>query len=145
MSAAILFTGLTFARVAAWAAAFNLTFFGADTFYSIKKTQLWPVVQHQWQEEQKCVTAMLRKRKSKIVLSGDSRCDSPGHNAKYGSYSLKDSASNCIVSMESVESSEVNRVFNFCPFLICNKFLQVKNSYHLETAEMPRPHEKNEG
>ena len=49
------------------------------------------------------------------TLAGDARCDTPGHRAKYGSYTLMHvdghgrKGSNRIVAMELVKVSEVSR------------------------------------
>ena len=44
----------------------------------------------------------------KVVLGGDGRCDSPGHSAKYCSYSLIDLENSKILEMHLVQSSEVS-------------------------------------
>jgi hypothetical protein len=66
------------------------------------------------------------KAKDTLVLAGDARMDSPGHNAKYGSYTLMDTDGNGsegnrkIVAMEMVQVTEV------------------KNSNHLEPEGLKR-------
>lgn len=45
--------------------------------------------------------------KSRVVLGGDGRCDSPGYSAKYCSYSLMDLESNKIIDVQLVQSNEV--------------------------------------
>lgn len=40
-------------------------------------------------------------------LNGDGRCDSPGHSAKYGTYTLMDSESAKVVEFKVVQVSEV--------------------------------------
>jgi hypothetical protein len=147
-AAAILFSGLTFMRAAAFAAAMNLVFLSKETFCDIQKKFLWPLIQAAWDEEQRKVVNMLKKRKSKITVSGDCRCDSPGYCAKYGSYSLMDSATNLIVSMQLVDSSEVSFFLKSSNILFSDKvcqimfesliLLQVKNSFHMEPEGMRR-------
>ena len=50
------------------------------------------------------------------TLAGDARCDTPGHSAKYGSYTLMhvdghgQKGSNPIVAMELVQVSEVSNI-----------------------------------
>ena len=41
-----------------------------------------------------------------VNLNGDGRCDSPGHNAKYGTYTFKDSDTGKIVSFSVVQVTE---------------------------------------
>ena len=42
-----------------------------------------------------------------LVLAGDGRCDSPGHNAKYGTYSVMEVTTEKIVDFSLVQVSEV--------------------------------------
>ena len=54
----------------------------------------------------------------RATLAGDARCDSPGHNAKYGSYTLMHidgdgrKGTNEIMSLELVQVSEVSACYN---------------------------------
>ena len=41
-------------------------------------------------------------------MSGDAPCDSPGYSAKYGTYSLMDSAVNLILDYSLIEVSKVS-------------------------------------
>ena len=45
-------------------------------------------------------------RGNKLHLSGDGRCDSPGYSAKYGTYSLMDSATDLILDYSLVQVTE---------------------------------------
>ena len=45
--------------------------------------------------------------KGGINLNGDGRCDSPGHSAKYGTYTLMDNDSGKVVAFRVVQVSEV--------------------------------------
>ena len=45
--------------------------------------------------------------KGDINLNGDGRCDSPGHSAKYGTYTLMDVNSGKVVAFSVVQVSEV--------------------------------------
>ena len=48
------------------------------------------------------------KRKGDYCLSGDGRCDSPGHNAKYSTYSFTDKETGKIAAMSLIQVSEVD-------------------------------------
>ena len=77
---------------------------------------LFSVIQEAWELEREGVTLEL-KEVGQVTLAGDSRCDTPGHNAKYGSYSLMDvdgqwrRATNRIVSMELVQVLQAGSAF----------------------------------
>ena len=45
--------------------------------------------------------------KGGINLNGDGRCDSPGHSAKYGTYTLMDNDSGKVVAFRLFQVSEV--------------------------------------
>ncbi|KAK3745396.1 hypothetical protein QZH41_001436 [Actinostola sp. cb2023] len=47
------------------------------------------------------------KNTPRLCLNGDGRCDSPGHNAKYGTYTLMDSETGKIATFSVVQVSEV--------------------------------------
>ena len=46
-------------------------------------------------------------RGNQLHLSGDGRCDSPGYSAKYGTYTLTDSATDLILDYSLVQVSDV--------------------------------------
>ena len=112
LTASIVTTGNTYTRVSAIAKAMNLQYFSQTTYNKIQADKVFPVVQELWLKEEKKVREELRDD-PQVILSGDGRCDSPGHNAKYCSYTLMDSSShdrkgtNKIVGMELVQVSEV--------------------------------------
>ena len=86
-SAAILSSGNTFSRITQFASFPKLKFFSHTTYYNIQNRYLFPVVKIAWNEER---SAVLNEVKSNgpINLIGDGRCDSPGHNAKYCTYTM---------------------------------------------------------
>ena len=46
-------------------------------------------------------------KKGAIDLNGDGRCESPGHSAKYGTYTLRDNDSSKVVAVSVVQVSDV--------------------------------------
>ncbi|XP_074655646.1 uncharacterized protein LOC141909158 [Tubulanus polymorphus] len=57
-----------------------------------------------------CQKQLIEERKTvekKLILGGDGRCDSRGHTAKYGSYSLMDMVDSKILDFLLVQSNEV--------------------------------------
>ena len=104
LSAAILLCGLTFSGIANLADVFNLVMFGERYFYKLQKEYLYPVVHTNYVMQQEAVIEYLRG--NKLHLSGDGRCDSPGYSAKYGTYSLMDSATDLILDYSLVQVTE---------------------------------------
>ena len=104
LSAAILFCGLTFTRVANMAQLLNLAIFSESYFYRLQKEYLFPVIHTNYLMQQDAVLEFLRGQH--LHLSGDGRCDSPGYSARYCSYSLMDSASDLILDYKLIQSSE---------------------------------------
>ena len=64
------------------------------------------VVQHTWIETQTAILKQLEKEKS-VDVYGDGRSDSPGHSAKYGTYTLMDEKTNLIIEFSVVQVTEV--------------------------------------
>ena len=59
-----------------------------------------------WEKEQQNTLRQV-KMKGAVSLNGDGRCDSPGHNAKYGTYTLMDDNAGKITAFSIVQVSEV--------------------------------------
>ena len=74
-------------------------------FYRLQKEYLYPVVHTNYIRQQEAVIEYLRG--NQLHLSGDGRCDSPGYSAKYGTYTLMDSATDLILDYSLVQVSEV--------------------------------------
>lgn len=95
MSSSILLSGSTYTRVASIADILKLKFLSEKTFYDIQDKYLFPVVNEFWHKEQNSVFAELNGRD--LWLAGDGRCDSPGHNAKYCTYTMIDQETDNVV------------------------------------------------
>ena len=65
------------------------------TFIGCRRNILYPVVHTNYVRQQEAVIEYLRGKQ--LHFSGDGRCDSPGYSAKYGTYSLMDSATDLIL------------------------------------------------
>ena len=104
--AAVLFSGNTYQHIADFAKHLNLEFVSSAHYYSVQKTTLFPVEQHTWVNVQKAVVKQLKQSRS-VDLCGDGRCDSPGHSAKYGTYTLMDEKTKLIVDFNIVQVTEV--------------------------------------
>ena len=105
--AAIVFSGNTYKHTADFAKHLNLQFVCSSSYYRIQKNFIFPVVQKAWKKNQAEVVKQLKQSKS-VDLCGDGRCDSTGHSAKYGTYTLMDEKSNLIVEFSLVQVTEVS-------------------------------------
>ena len=106
LAASILFTG-NFAAISRLASCFNLQFFSESVFYDTQRKYLFPVVNEAWEAESQRQVDRLTS-KEVVNLDGDGRCDSPGHCAKYGTYTLMDEDSGDVVAFNVVQVSEVS-------------------------------------
>ena len=107
LSAGLFFSGIQFAKFQQFASAINLKSIGADCYYTLREKYVFPVIDSYWQTEQNRVFNSLKDRGEPVILAGDGRCDSPGHSAKYGTYTMLDVKSNKIVDFKVVSVCEV--------------------------------------
>ena len=91
--------------------------FSKVTYYSHQSKYLFPLVLDKWRTVQQEV---LQGCADKMTLQGDARSDSPGHCAKYGTYTLMDGDTNKVVDFQLVQ---VSSNCLFCVELITNIML----------------------
>ena len=75
------------------------------------------------------LVAMLQSNNSTLVLGGDGRADSPGHSAKYGTYTLMELSHNIILDIQLVQVIITLHNFNLFLFIQSN---EVGGSYYME-------------
>ena len=107
LTAGIFFSGIPFAKFESFARLTNLKAIGKGTYFNLREQFLFPVVKSTWEDEQKTVLNELKTRESGVVLAGDGRCDSPGHSAKYCTYTFLDVESKKVVDFNVVAITEV--------------------------------------
>ncbi|XP_060552356.1 uncharacterized protein LOC132713698, partial [Ruditapes philippinarum] len=107
LSAAIMFSGSTTAKFLRALRFAGISCFNDSTFYNIQKHYLSPSIEHVWKTHQNKLINDIRGRGSPLILGGDGRCCSPGHTAKYGTYSVMDLDSGKILDIQLVQSNEV--------------------------------------
>lgn len=73
------------------------------TFSSHQSSILFPSVARVWDKHQRDYDRMAEERREPLVLAGDGRADSPGHCAKYGSYSTIDLEQGIVVDIQLVQ------------------------------------------
>ena len=105
LAATILFTGHTFASFSRLASCLKLQFLRESVFYDFQRRFLFPVL-IQTREDEQHVTLQELLEKKTVNLNGDGRCDSPGHNTKYSTYTLMDVDTGKVVGFSVVQVSE---------------------------------------
>ena len=105
LASPILLSGATYTKIASLSEILNWKIFSEKTFYNIQNMYLFPVINEAWQAEQNSVFGELEIED--LWLSGDSRCDSPRHSAKYGTYTMINQLSDKIVDFQIVQVNEV--------------------------------------
>lgn len=80
------------------------------TYFRHQTQYLQPAIESTWKQHQKKMLSTLKKEKKKLVLGGDGRADSPGHSAKYGTYSVMDLAHNKLVDFQLVQVTQIHCV-----------------------------------
>ena len=106
IAAAILFSGNTYEHASGMARLLRLSFIGKSLFYALQEKVLFPIVAQAWKINQASVIDALHLVGS-VDLCGDGRCDSPGHSAKYGTYTLLDENTGKIPAFSVVQVTEV--------------------------------------
>ncbi|KAL1251999.1 hypothetical protein QQF64_019795 [Cirrhinus molitorella] len=106
LSVAVYATGASFFKLQKIFRAMQLKMIHYDTFQSHARRYIEPAIVHSWKKAQDGILQQLSKQKN-IVLGGDLKADSPGHSAKFGSYSVMDLRTSTIVDLQLVQSNEV--------------------------------------
>ena len=88
MSAAILFSGSLPSKALQVFDILNVHAIARNTFFRHQEKYLQPAVRSVWTRQQRSVFQDLKQKRIPLALAGDGRADSPGHSAKYGTYSL---------------------------------------------------------
>jgi hypothetical protein len=105
LAAAAYFSGMSYTKLARVFNAMRLACISSSTFYQYAQQFLQPSVLSLWYDTQKDLLDSLVQRPGEIILAGDMRADSPGHCAKYGSYTMMELRSNQIVHISLVQVS----------------------------------------
>ena len=103
LSAAVLFSGCSPTKAFRIFSFLNLLVMHIQTYWSYQKDFLWPAIENIWRTTRDIALRSLRENNEGIVVSGDGRADTPGHSAKYGSYSLMDMNSSHIIDIQLVQ------------------------------------------
>ena len=73
------------------------------TFFLHQAKFLQPAVLITWEKHQMVLCQSFKANKQNLALSGDGRADSPGHSAKYGSYTVMEMSCNKVLDFKLVQ------------------------------------------
>lgn len=104
---AITLSGITFEKYQQMASLLKLRSICQTTFYKLRRNHLFPAIDEEWRKEQAMVVESIKGRQESLMLAGDGRCDSPGHSAKYGTYTMLDTETDKVVDFEVVRVMDV--------------------------------------
>ena len=109
LAAGILFSGATYSKIREVCDISKTNIFGKTRFYAIQKDYLFPVVNKIFEQKKLLILENIQDLSPEgIHLSGDGRCDSPGFNAKYGTYSFMQAVTNLILDFTITQVSQVS-------------------------------------
>jgi len=103
LSSSILFGGGSPAKVLKILKHMNVPTICYSTFMNHQKKYLHTAVQRTYQQRQSSLLNNIKAEGRELIVGGDGRCDSPGHSAKYGTYSLMDAEQNKILDSQLIQ------------------------------------------
>ncbi|KAG0429602.1 hypothetical protein HPB47_023472 [Ixodes persulcatus] len=101
MAAAILFSGSCIKKTPRTLTSMGIVCFSYGTFFNIQKAFLLPSIEKVWNKHQNELFAAAAGRH--LTIAADGRADSPGHSAKYGTYTMLDADDNKVIHVETVQ------------------------------------------
>ena len=84
----------------------NVPTIAYSTSMKHQKEYLHPAVEMTYGRQQRALLDEVKAQGKELTLGGDGRCDSPGHSAKYGSYTLLDLEMNKILDSQLLQVCE---------------------------------------
>ena len=103
LSASILFSGCVPSKVLRVLNHAKIQSITVMTFFNHQKGYLIPTINKIWERRQNEQITKLRQRGPTVGVGGDGRADSPGHSAKYGSYTMIHLESGKVLDIQLVQ------------------------------------------
>nr|XP_026695329.1 uncharacterized protein LOC113475407 isoform X1 [Ciona intestinalis]XP_026695330.1 uncharacterized protein LOC113475407 isoform X1 [Ciona intestinalis] len=125
LSAGILFAGATASKVLRVLKHMGTAVISVRTFFRHQQMVLHTATMQLWRERQMWMLSTLQAEDGGIVCGGDERADSPGHSAKYGTYTMMELRMKAVVDIQTIQ-------------LLCQKSNEVGGSYHMEQDGLAR-------
>lgn len=102
--AAILLTGSSFTDFDNFANSLNISFPSQTTYTDVQNTYLVPSIDAEYNMQQTALSVFFEDKP--VFVLGDGRCDSPGYNAKYCSYSIMDEETKLILDFSLIQKTQ---------------------------------------
>ena len=106
LAAAVVFSGNTYTRLKDICNYSNIRCFSYTAFLKYQKNYTIGVVNERWLSWRQNKFGALHA-KGRCKVAGDARCDSPGHCAKYSTYSFQDQDTCEIIAIDIMQVTEV--------------------------------------
>ena len=103
VSASILFAGSIPSKALRIFSFMNMASVSMGTFMNYQKAYLHPSIKHVWDCHQTDYIQDVVSSEFPVILGGDGRADTPGHSAKYGSYSVMDLEEGVVIDVQLVQ------------------------------------------
>ena len=103
LSAAILFSGSLLTKVMQLLKIYGCASISESTYYLHQGKFLQPSIFTIWDKHQADIFKQLRQEKRPLIIGGDGRADSPGHSAKFGSYTMMELKKKVVIDIELVQ------------------------------------------
>lgn len=117
LSAAILYAGASPGQTLRVLNFLSVASISPRTFFRHQKQFLLPTITTVWQSEQSRLLEIAKKKGTPLVLGGDGRADSPGHCAKFGSYSMLDLGQGKVIDVQLVQVGILHNCMHMCNVL----------------------------
>ena len=104
LASSLLLSGNSYTKVGLMFNFCKLQYFSSTLYNQYQRLYIIPAINEFWDEHQQQLWN--EKAGKEIILSGDGRNDSPGHNAQYCTYTLADTDDRAIVQINVVDVRE---------------------------------------
>lgn len=103
MSCAILFTGSLPSKALRLFQVLKCATISRSSFFRHQIKFLQPATLAVWHHHQQTLLSEFEDNQKALIVAGDGRADSPGHSAKYGSYTLVELSCSKVVDFQLVQ------------------------------------------
>ena len=103
VSSSILFSGALPTQVIRLFTNMGCAFISTHTYFRHQKDYLYPAIFSVWKRNQEALLQQVRLEGRGLIISGDGRADSPGHSAKYGSYTVMELEMGVVLDVQLVQ------------------------------------------